>query len=293
MAKKKEIKPIPMWLGIIMILLAFVAMGLLLSYIFAPPESEVSHIDDLGEQSFREETSVEAPAPVEVKEYMSDANVGDAVYYGKYEQDGNLENGPEAIQWVVLKKDDTGLLLISRYCLDSLPYNEKRDYVNWESSTLRAWLNGDFYSNAFNETEKPNLIGMGETASLVDSNVEFVDKVSILSSSSALDYAKWLPTSATEYAVSQGVETQNGNSWWWVRESNEERFNNETTAKYVYFDGSIKEQGFAVDYNKVGVRPVILVSINAEKEDLDVSNSAVEPEESSEIIYSGDVTTTE
>ena len=75
-------------------------------------------------------------------------------------------------------------LIVEKQKLKESIEKQKRDYVNWESSTLRAWLNGDFYSNAFNETEKPNLIGMGETASLVDSNVEFVDKVSILSSSS-------------------------------------------------------------------------------------------------------------
>ena len=53
----------------------------------------------------------------------SSVNIGDYVTFGTYEQDNNLKNGAEAIEWQVLDKKDCKVLLLSKYALDAKPYN--------------------------------------------------------------------------------------------------------------------------------------------------------------------------
>ena len=38
---------------------------------------------------------------------------GDTVVFGRYEQDNNMENGPEPIEWIVLNVDDGKALLLT------------------------------------------------------------------------------------------------------------------------------------------------------------------------------------
>lgn len=45
--------------------------------------------------------------------------VNDHVFFGHYEQDNDLTNGAEAIEWRVLKVENGEALLISQYALDS------------------------------------------------------------------------------------------------------------------------------------------------------------------------------
>ncbi len=79
--------------------------------------------------------------------------VGDIVTFGRYEQDNNLKNGPEPIEWIVLDVQDGKALLLSRYGLDEQPYNKKEISITWEDCTLRAWLNEDFVNAAFTHEE--------------------------------------------------------------------------------------------------------------------------------------------
>ena len=50
---------------------------------------------------------------------------GSLVTFGHYEQDRNTENGPEAIQWIVLDTDGDRVFLLSKYGLDAKQYNVK------------------------------------------------------------------------------------------------------------------------------------------------------------------------
>ena len=84
--------------------------------------------------------------------------VNDHVFFGHYEQDNDLTNGAEAIEWRVLKVENGEALLISQYALDSQPYNEKYAVALWSECTLRTWLNTDFYDAAFNDTEKQGIV---------------------------------------------------------------------------------------------------------------------------------------
>ena len=76
------------------------------------------------------------------------------VIIGKYEQDGNTANGPEPVEWEVLKDLGSESILISHDILDVQQYNNDNAAVTWEDSSLRQWLNEDFYDNAFTDEEK-------------------------------------------------------------------------------------------------------------------------------------------
>ncbi|MBR7164984.1 MAG: hypothetical protein IKD18_01780 [Clostridia bacterium] len=82
----------------------------------------------------------------------------DIVFFGRYEQDGIAENGPEAILWKVFLNSQTDTLsLLSVYDLDIMQWTT--DYTKieanyWANSEIRAWLNGEFYQSAFTAEER-------------------------------------------------------------------------------------------------------------------------------------------
>ena len=80
--------------------------------------------------------------------------IGSIVAFGRYEQDGNEENGPEEIEWIVLDVKDRRSLLISRYALDTVPYHTEDINITWEKCILRSWLNSDFLQTAFSDAEQ-------------------------------------------------------------------------------------------------------------------------------------------
>ena len=79
--------------------------------------------------------------------------VGSTVTFGHYEQDGDLANGQEPVQWIVLETHDRKSLLLSKFLLDYQPYNTLYSYVRWSSSTIRSWLNDRFLFTAFSDEE--------------------------------------------------------------------------------------------------------------------------------------------
>ena len=85
---------------------------------------------------------------------LKKAAIGSYVIFGTYEQDNNLANGNEDIEWLVLAKENNRLLVISRYALDSKHYHDQHVAVTWETCTLRTWLNQDFLNTAFSSAEQ-------------------------------------------------------------------------------------------------------------------------------------------
>ena len=87
------------------------------------------------------------------KELISKAKAGDYVFFGSYEQDGDTANGSEPIEWVVLEKQSGKILLLSRFGLGTQRFSDKKEGLDWENSSLRIWLNGDFLDKAFNKDD--------------------------------------------------------------------------------------------------------------------------------------------
>ena len=87
-------------------------------------------------------------------------SVGDHIAFGSYQQKSipgtdTFETG--FIEWRVLDIQDGKALIITEYLLDTTVYNYDMTDVTWETSSLRKWLNSNFYDTAFSDSEK-NLI---------------------------------------------------------------------------------------------------------------------------------------
>lgn len=134
-----------------------------------------SSVDMTVESTVESQTSVESTASikrVETKQLhfetiktVLDYDIKDmsdtyeSIKFGKWEQDNNIENDEEDIEWIVLNKDGNKFLLLSKYVLDRFPYNEDQYLdIEWKNATLRNWLNTGFYDGAFNEEEKQAMI---------------------------------------------------------------------------------------------------------------------------------------
>lgn len=108
---------------------------------------------------------------MEIKQQqITETPVGKYFTLGSYEQDNKTANGPEPIEWVILDREEDRILVISRYVLDCLHYDEEYKPVTWETCTLRAWLNGEFLNTAF-DLDEMSLIQITHVAA--DPNPEF------------------------------------------------------------------------------------------------------------------------
>ena len=128
---------------------------------------------------------------------------GDIIVFGSYEQDGNTANGKEPIEWEVLDTEGDRVFVVSKYILDLKMYDEDYDNVDaawtWEASTLRKWLNHDFYEEAFTAPEQEQIIETlvinkdnplrNESGSTIFTNeVDTYDKVFLLSTDEVYRY---------------------------------------------------------------------------------------------------------
>lgn len=162
----------------------------------------------------------------ELADKLYTAEIGDAFTFGAYEQDNNESNGQEDIEWLVLAKEKTRILVISKYALDCKPYNTSRTDITWETCTLREWLNNDFINSAFSADEK-SIISV--TTVSADRNPEYNinpgnatrDQVFLLS---VTEVDKYFSSNGvrqcgpTDYAVANGAwKGDEGGYWVWLR----------------------------------------------------------------------------
>ena len=207
------------------------------------------------------ETPVTVSEPTETPVTVS---VGDIITFGRYEQDNNIINGKEDIEWIVLAKEDNRILIISKYALDCRPYNTSYTGVTWETCTLRKWLNNNFINSAFTADEKAMIPTVTVSA---DKNPNYStnpgnatqDQVFLLSITEANKY--FSQCKATEYAVAGGayVNSDNGNCWWWLRSPGRDQ----SRAAYVNRDGDVSEIGCLVDFDYYAVRPALWIDLNS------------------------------
>ena len=89
-----------------------------------------------------------------IRAQFSSKQIGDTFIFGKYEQNNNLDDGKEPIEWIILYKDKTLVILISKYILDCLPFNNSSKNVTWENSSLREYMNSIMKEEMFTDVEK-------------------------------------------------------------------------------------------------------------------------------------------
>lgn len=203
------------------------------------------------------------------KALSADVAVGENVLFGKYEQDARLFNGKEDIEWIVIAKDDSSVLLISKYGLDCQRFHPySKNGITWEKCDLRAWLNSTFYHTAFSEEEQKQIVPSVVTpeknpTTNVDPGAETTDNVFVLS---AVEASYYLPTDIvrrcrpTAYAAANGAEQFNGFCWWWTRTPG----SSSRQVVCVNDDGAVGRgayAGYDMFYPRYAVRPSIRVAI--------------------------------
>lgn len=188
------------------------------------------------------------------------------IEFGRYPQASKNENA--LIEWLVLKNDGSKALLISKYALDCQQYNTSDRNVTWETCTLRKWLNGAFFNNAFSVDEQKQILSTTVTPDYsTDPGNNTKDRVFLLSIAEAEKYFGSDSTrqcQGTVYCYAQGAyKARNGNCWWWLRSlSSPHSFNFDNRyAFYVFSHGKVSREGSSADYDRIAVRPALWINL--------------------------------
>lgn len=205
---------------------------------------------------------------------------------GAYDQDGNLDNGAEPIDWIVIADSGDRLLLLSEKVLDKRVFNDNYDATSWETSSVRKWLNEDFFNAAFNDEEKTIIEDYVTVPGDVSAaTAEVTDKVFLLSREEAEAYigaeegsaGNKLCSPVTPHAINAGVwyitdeyyslfgfkdkgfsDEMIGCGNWWLRSNGKD----ETRIMDVGASGIIRTTGHEAASGHDGVRPAIYISIS-------------------------------
>ena len=197
---------------------------------------------------------------------LKQAQIGDLVYFGSYEQDNDLTNGKDEIEWMVLDRVDGRILVLSTFALDYLPYNNESKAVAWEGCSLREWLNKDFFAEAFTQAESgmiPTVTVPADGNSLhnTDQGNDTQDKVFLLSGKEASlyfdeDYERCCQT--TLYAESKKSEISfSTDCYWWLR----------STGLFCYYASCVQDTGlldgggYDVNSSDIFVRPAMWIEV--------------------------------
>ena len=229
-------------------------------------------------------------------------SVGNVVTFGRYEQDNDLSNGTEEIEWVVLDNRDGKALLLSRYGLDAKPYNTVQKSVTWEECTLREWLNNEFLKEAFASSERHAILltdvdnseDQGFSGWKTGGEENTRDYVFLLSYAEVNQYFKVTGNDAknvksrmspTAYAKKNGAQSGNSNKteegegtgWWWLRSPGA----NKGTSAFIRNSGSLSY--INVRNNEGCVRPAVWINLHPDDSENDASGTFLsESEEFSE-----------
>ena len=196
------------------------------------------------------------------------AKIGDNVIFGEYEQDANVDNGNEPLEWTVLDRKGNKVLLITSHCIEKIQYHTSLTSITWEKCTLRNWLNSKFIEIAFNDTEKKML---SKTYLSDNNNPTYIspkagkstrDKVFVLSYYEAKYYLKtneMINVPATEYVDQLRAHTnsETGAAWWWLRTPGQKN----TEAMTNHFHKQFSSIGYKVNHEVYTVRPCIWVEL--------------------------------
>ena len=195
---------------------------------------------------------------------------GDTVSFGVYEQDGDADNGPEPIQWVVLDKIDGQLLLLSADILEARQYHHVPfEEVTWENSDLRAWMNGDFYEGAFtpvqrglietvhNENADQSITGASGGAATDDWVFALSETESIIYFNTAASRSDIGAALASQHAAAGPLSvSEDGAADWWLRSPGTYGF----ATQFVDASGTPSLSGANVDL-QYGVRPALWMNV--------------------------------
>lgn len=206
-------------------------------------------------------------------DFITICPVGGTFFFGSYEQDNNISNGKEDIEWLVLAKEDGKALVISRYALDCQRFNTTCTPVTWETCSLRKWLNGTFINDAFSADEQNLILSTTVTAddpplTSASPGNNTTDKVFLLNITEVDKYFRsrdMMQCLPTPYAVAQGAYQSKGETvdgkltcYWWLRSAYDSIY-----VATIETDGTILGDQDYVDSEDGSVRPAFWVDLTS------------------------------
>ncbi len=191
--------------------------------------------------------------------------------YGAKKKKKYQKTEKQPLEWEVLEYSADGkkALVISKYIIRHIEF-DKKGKLTWEKCSLRAWLNSEFYNNAFSAEEQELIrssIIVHEDETLASKDTE--DKIFIISESEAYKYYDDRYDRIATFV--DGVA-----DYWWLREANrskdyfagwdwEDYEDYEEDAHVVVRDYGIIDDGdSSVDFDIIGVRPSFWIDLNDE-----------------------------
>jgi hypothetical protein len=213
------------------------------------------------------------------KEWLKDAEIGSIVRFGAYPKGEITSKEKSPIEWIVLDKDGSRMLLITRYAVDALPfmrYDYSADtHVDWETCLPRNWLNSEFLNVAFDSGEQQMIERTRLTTEGASGGQFTIDRVFLLSVSEvesyfATDEAR--KCVATQYARGFGAyrSSIDETCLWWLRTPADavniaEQLDGEISKDMRVFcigtSGQIVGVGHEI-LNAYGVRPAVWVDLD-------------------------------
>lgn len=199
--------------------------------------------------------------------------------FGKFEQDNDINNGKENIEWILIRRVDDKVLLISKYVLDCKCYDEKSENyhnLSWSKCDLNRWLNEEFFNETFTDNEKNMMYKYDNDYVIILDREEIKYLLG-----AELNYPNpSLMAQPTEFAT----KTNNHNSYlnitsiymkdvygddydisynyceYWVRQDKEGTLF-EKEAYVIDASGRLKDDYVVPNYKVSGIRPVICIDL--------------------------------
>lgn len=194
------------------------------------------------------------------KPSFPEMSVGDKILFGNYRG--------EDIEWIVkdMDTDSDKVLLVSSCAIEAMMFSDDYSTASsyWEISSLRSWLNNDFYEDSFSDEEKGRIltttvINSGNPALGVEDREDTEDKIFLLSLDEIDRYFtddedRRCPSS--EEAGGR-VNTINGSCFWWLRTSGQ----TSNLIAFIGVDGYINEIGDMI-HDRYGIRPAMWIRLH-------------------------------
>ena len=187
---------------------------------------------------------------------LKNCKAGDEILWGQYET-APFRPGKERLKWIVLWKEGSDILLITKEGIAGSSYHRRHEAVSWEKSDLKEMLDSEMFPGMFTRYEKETMEGgitlltAGEAQKYFASDQERELTVTDAARSGGTNTNS---PSKHHYWDMKGYRT----SWWWLRgEDGMEA----VTAPIVTVDGTIEQDTKYVNKPGGAVRPVIRLHI--------------------------------
>lgn len=186
----------------------------------------------------------------------------------KYHKTENDYFKYESIKWRVLRYENSEAFLLSEAILDSQPYHSENEEIDWEKSSIRAWLNNEFINKAFSDEENKaintvELINKDNSKYGTQGGKNTSDKLFLLSLSEvdgteeSKEYGFWDKKTRKCKNDNFSEETY----FWWLRSPG----NSSHDAAGVYYYGWVFGYGYDVQELTGGIRPALYLNLSFSK----------------------------